>query len=101
MIAGFACSQCINLPAIIIQNYRQSGIIRHYSFKIILKHLNRCEILLCPAPPSNFSKDTASEFYHTVMEVCKESESLDDVHKNMALYWDDALDVTSIGPGGN
>lgn len=54
-----------------------------------------------PPPPCAFSKDTASEFYQMVMEVYRESESLDYEHKNIALHWDDAPDGTSIGAGGH
>lgn len=54
-----------------------------------------------PPPPCTFSKDTASEFYHMVMEVCRESESHNYEHKSIALHWDDAPDGTSIGAGGH
>lgn len=54
-----------------------------------------------PPPPCTFSKDSASEFYHMVMDVYKESESHNPEHKNIALHWDDAPDGTSIGAGGH
>lgn len=54
-----------------------------------------------PPPPCSFSSDTTSEFYHMVMEVYRESESLNEEHKSIALHWDDAPDGSSIGAGGH
>lgn len=54
-----------------------------------------------PPPPCPFSKDSASEFYNMVLEVCKESDLKDQEHTAVALHWDDAPDGTSIGAGGH